>query len=53
MNFENMCLDHVGIRVRDLAVAERFYAKLGFTRDPDEFSLEPGPAGLDVQKQRF
>lgn len=28
--------DHVGIRVTDLAVAETFYAKLGFLVDPEE-----------------
>ena len=40
MNFENIRLDHVGIRVTDLEVAERFYAKLGFVRDPDLNVLE-------------
>lgn len=46
MNFETMKLDHVGIRVTDLAVAEQFYAKLGFLRDPDEYSPYVKACGL-------
>jgi catechol 2,3-dioxygenase-like lactoylglutathione lyase family enzyme len=46
MNFDTMKLDHVGIRVTDLDVAERFYAKLGFERDPDEFSIDAKACGL-------
>jgi catechol 2,3-dioxygenase-like lactoylglutathione lyase family enzyme len=46
MSFETMRLDHVGIRVTDLAVAESFYAKLGFVRDLDEFAPEARACGL-------
>jgi catechol 2,3-dioxygenase-like lactoylglutathione lyase family enzyme len=46
MNFENMHLDHVGIRVTDLDAAESFYAKLGFHRDPDEFAPDAKACGL-------
>jgi len=46
MTFNTMRLDHVGIRVTDLAIAEEFYAKLGFVRDPAEFAPEVKAAGL-------
>lgn len=46
MNFDTLHLDHIGIRVTDLAVAEAFYAKLGFTRDPGEFAPEAKACGL-------
>jgi catechol 2,3-dioxygenase-like lactoylglutathione lyase family enzyme len=46
MQFETLKLDHVGIRVTDLAVAEAFYAKFGFVRDPEEFSLHNRACGL-------
>lgn len=46
MHFENLKLDHVGIRVTDLARAEAFYAIFGFTRDPDEFAPDAKACGL-------
>lgn len=46
MTFETMRLDHVGIRVTDLALAEDFYAKLGFIRDPDEYAPQVKACGL-------
>ena len=46
MNFENLRLDHVGIRVTNLDVAERFYAKFGFVRDPEEDAPEVAACGL-------
>jgi catechol 2,3-dioxygenase-like lactoylglutathione lyase family enzyme len=46
MNFDTMQLDHVGVRVTNLEVAERFYAKLGFVRDPDEFAPDVKACGL-------
>lgn len=38
MHFDTLRLDHIGIRVTDLTVAEAFYGKLGFTRDPERSS---------------
>jgi len=46
MPFETLPLDHIGIRVTDLSIAEAFYAKLGFTRDPDEFAPQVKACGL-------
>lgn len=46
MRFDTLRLDHIGIRVSDLATAERFYAKLGFQRDPDEFAPAAKASGL-------
>jgi catechol 2,3-dioxygenase-like lactoylglutathione lyase family enzyme len=46
VQFNTLKLDHVGIRVTNLDVAERFYAKLGFVRDPDEFAPDAKAAGL-------
>lgn len=46
MPFATLTLDHVGLRVTDLDVAERFYAKLGFVRDPEEFAPEIQACGL-------
>jgi catechol 2,3-dioxygenase-like lactoylglutathione lyase family enzyme len=46
MMFDTMTLDHVGIRVTDLDRAERFYARLGFLRDPAEFSETNRACGL-------
>jgi catechol 2,3-dioxygenase-like lactoylglutathione lyase family enzyme len=46
MRFDTMTLDHMGLRVTDLAVAERFYARLGFLRDPEEFSPKAKACGL-------
>jgi len=39
-------LDHVGLRVTDLARAQRFYEKLGFTPDPAEESPTSKARGL-------
>lgn len=46
MNFDILHLDHIGIRVTDLAQSEAFYAKLGFTRDPEEFAPAAKACGL-------
>lgn len=46
MRFDTLYLDHVGIRVTDLARSEAFYSKLGFVRDPDEFSPKDKACGL-------
>jgi catechol 2,3-dioxygenase-like lactoylglutathione lyase family enzyme len=46
MTFETMRLDHVGIRVTDLAASEAFYAKLGFVRDPGEYAPAVKACGL-------
>lgn len=46
MDFQKLSLDHIGLRVTDLAVAEAFYAKLGFIRDPEEFAPAVKACGL-------
>lgn len=46
MHFNQLALDHVGIRVTDLSVAEAFYRKFGFVRDPEEFAPEAHACGL-------
>lgn len=46
MHFDTLHLDHIGIRVSDLTIAEAFYAKLGFIRDPEEFAPEARACGL-------
>ncbi len=46
MNFDNLRLDHIGIRVSNLEIAERFYAKLGFVPDPDEDAPDVSALGL-------
>ncbi|MBB2170374.1 VOC family protein [Gluconacetobacter aggeris] len=46
MNFSHLSLDHVGIRVTDLAVSERFYVKFGFIRDPEEYAPAVKACGL-------
>lgn len=46
MPFDKLKLDHVGIRVTDLVIAEAFYGKLGFVRDPEEFSPAARACGL-------
>lgn len=46
MHFDTLKLDHIGIRVTDLTRAEAFYSKLGFSRDPEEFSPEAQACGL-------
>lgn len=39
-------IDHVGVRVTDIAVAQEFYAKLGFEADPAEESPNARARGL-------
>jgi len=46
MRFDSLRLDHIGIRIINLAVAEAFYAKFGFIRDPDEFAPSVQACGL-------
>jgi catechol 2,3-dioxygenase-like lactoylglutathione lyase family enzyme len=46
MHFDTLHLDHIGIRVTDLTIAEAFYAKLGFLRDPEEFAPDAKACGL-------
>lgn len=46
MRFATLRLDHIGIRITDLTIAEAFYAKLGFLRDPEEFAPEAKACGL-------
>ncbi|MFT9359355.1 VOC family protein [Acetobacter okinawensis] len=46
MNFNRLAFDHVGVRVTDIDVSERFYAKFGFIRDPEEFAPAVKACGL-------
>lgn len=46
MRFDTLSLDHIGLRVTDLTVAEAFYRKLGFARDPEEFAPQASACGL-------
>jgi len=46
MSFDTLALDHIGIRVTNLAVAEAFYGKFGFARDPEEFDPSAKACGL-------
>lgn len=46
MSFTLANIDHVGIRVTDRHVSQRFYEKLGFVFDPDEDSPRGRSIGL-------
>lgn len=46
MQFDTLHLDHIGIRVTNLAVSEAFYARFGFVRDPDEYAPSVKACGL-------
>ena len=46
MTFKVAGIDHVGIRVTDREVAQRFYERLGFVFDPGEDSPQGRSIGL-------
>lgn len=46
MQFDTLRLDHVGIRVSNLARAEAFYGLFGFIRDPEEYAPQVKACGL-------